>query len=120
VPTTYDADVVLDFVVNSAAGTTRLFVNGIDTGATVPFALTLHGPVAFGGTAMPGGGFLGDDSFAGTILGFAAWDSALTAPEIKARADAFFSVVPEPSTWSLLASGAIVGLVGCRWQKRQK
>lgn len=120
VPTTYDTDVVLDFVVNSAAGTTRLFVNGVDSGATVPFALTLHGPVAFGGTAMPGGGFLGDDSFAGTIIGFASYDGALSSTELKKHADAFFAVVPEPSTWTTLLTGGIACLIGRRCQKRKK
>lgn len=120
VATTYDTDVHLAFVVNSGAGTTALFVNGMDTGATVPFALTLHGPVAFGGTDT-GGGFLGDDSFAGTILGFAAYDSALSPDELEAHADAFFSLaaVPEPSTWKMALSLGIVGLVGHRWQRRK-
>jgi hypothetical protein len=62
VPTAFDVDVHLAFVVNSAAGTTALFINGLDTGATVPMALTLNGPVAFGGTDMGGGTFLGDDT----------------------------------------------------------
>ncbi len=115
VPTTYDTNVVLDFVVDSAAGDTKLFVNGVDTGATVPMVLTLNGPVAFGGTDIGNGQFLGDDSFAGTILGFADFDSALSANDLLAHSDAFFDiVVPEPATWTMLASSGIFGLLAYR------
>jgi hypothetical protein len=122
VPTTYDADVHLAFVVHGGAGTTALFVNGLNTGATVPFALTLHGPVAVGGTDMGGGSFLGDDSFAGTILGFAAYDSALSSGELMAHADAFFAAaaVPEPTAWTMLLSLGLVGLAVHRWQRRKR
>lgn len=91
VPTHFDTDVHLAFVVDSGAGTTTLFVNGVNTGATVPYALTLQGPVAFGGTDLGGGNFLGDDAFAGTILGFAAYNSTLSSDELQAHADAFFA-----------------------------
>lgn len=107
VATAFDIDVDLAFVVDSAAGTTALFVNGIDTGTTVPFALTLQGPVGFGGTLLPGGSFLGDDAYEGVILGFAAYDSALSAPELKAHADAFF--VTEPATWTMLLGAGFLG-----------
>lgn len=115
VPTSYDVDVQLAFVVDSLAGTTALFVNGVDTGARVPVALSLAGNVAFGGTDL-GGSFLGDDAFAGEILGFAAYDSALSAAEVQAHADAFFdaaSVVPEPATLALVGCG-LIALVGPR------
>lgn len=112
VATAYDVDVVLAFVVDAAAGITALFVNGVDTGTAVPFALTLTGNVGFGGTLMPGGGFLGDDSFEGTILGFAAYDAKLGAAELKTHSDAFFAVVPEPSTWALLLGAGVMGLIG--------
>jgi hypothetical protein len=120
VPTTFDEAIVLAFVVNSGAGTTSLFVNGVDTGTTVPMALTLSGLVGFGGTALPGGGFLGDDAFAGTILGFAAYDSALSADQLRAHGDAFSNptAVPEPTTLTLLALG-MVGLAGRRRQQKQ-
>lgn len=124
VPTTYDADVHLAFVVHSGAGTTALFVNGLDTGATVPLALTLHGPVAFGGTDIGGGNFLGDDSYAGRILGFADYNAALSSTELKAHADAFFApaAVPELpalATWTMLVSYGIAGCVGHRWPRRK-
>lgn len=116
VATTFDADIHLAFVVDAAAGTTALFVNGQDTGATVPFALTLNGNVAFGGTDLGGGNFLGDDSFAGTIYGFAAYGSALSAEELKAHSDAYFAAVPEPGTLALFASAGLLGLVGRRFR----
>jgi hypothetical protein len=117
VATNYDVDVHLAFVAHAATGTTSLIVNGVDTGATVPFALTLHGPVAFGGTAMPGGGFLGDDSFEGVIRGFAAYDSALSTDELRAHADAFFAV-GEGAGAVYLAAG-LFGLAGLRWPRRR-
>ena len=110
VPTAFDTDVDLAFVVNSGTGTTALFVNGVDTGATVPMALTLNGSVAFGGTDLGGGNFLGDDSFAGKIYGFATYDSALTATELKAHADAFFAVA-EPATWAMFVSAGLLVLL---------
>jgi hypothetical protein len=124
VPTTFDTDVHLAFVVNSGAGTTALFVNGIDTGTTVPLALTLNGPVGVGSTHTGGGTFLdpSQESFAGTIFGFAAYDSALSSNELKVHADAFFAptAVPEPATWTMFLSLGIVGLLGHRWQRRKK
>jgi len=120
VPTTFDTDIHLAFVVHSAAGSTSLFVNGVDTGATVPMALTLHGPVAFGGTDIGGGNFLGDDSFAGKILAFADYDSALSSDELKAHADAFFAPAPEPPTWTMVLSLGAIGLVRHRWRGRKK
>lgn len=108
----------LAFVAHAAAGTTSLIVNGVDTGTTVPFALSLQGPVAFGGTSMPGGGFLGDDSFEGVIRGFTAYDSALTTAELRAHAGAFFAV-SEGTGAGYLAAG-LCGLAGLRRSRRRQ
>jgi hypothetical protein len=43
----------------------------------------------------------------GDILGFASYDSALTASEIRAHSNAF-SVVPEPTALGLLAMGGFI------------
>jgi hypothetical protein len=122
VTTTFGADVDLAFVVNSAAGTTALFVNGTDTGTTVPVALTLHGQVGVGATYIGGNAFLdpSQDSFEGTVLGFATYDAALSSAELKAHADAYFgsAAVPEPATGTLFGLG-FIGFVGYRWFTRK-
>ena len=42
---TLGTPVVLDFVAHPATGTTELFVDGVDTGSSVPFAVALSGEV---------------------------------------------------------------------------
>lgn len=110
VPTTFGSDVVVDFVVSSGAGTTALFVNGVDTGATVPYVVSLTGTVGLGGT-FDGTVFF--DLFPGTVLGFATFDSALSAAEIQTQANAFLApaAVPEPGTLALLVPGLLPLLV---------
>jgi hypothetical protein len=109
VPTAVGTDVVLDFVANSGTGTTALFVNGANTGMTVPFALTLNGSVTVGG-APSSPGFI--DEFNGQILGLATFDSALSASEIKADANAF-AAVPEPGSLPVVMGlGASLCAVG--------
>jgi hypothetical protein len=122
VPTTFNTDVDLAFVVNSAAGTTRLFVNGVDTGATVPYAVTLHGTVGFGSTAT-GTGFLdpSQESFQGNFIGFASFNSALSGAELKAHSDAYFGInpaTPEPVNWAVFLGVGVVGLAGNRLRRR--
>ena len=105
--TPFNTDVVLAFVSDSIAGTTRLFVNGVDTGSTVPVALTLDGDVGLGATATGPSTFLGQDTFSGTISALAVYQAKLSAADLKLRSDAYFEVVPEPTAWtSLLAFGA--------------
>lgn len=114
--TAFGTDVALDFVVNSAAGTTELFVNGAATGATIPAALTLHGNVGIGGADAFGSGWF--DVFTGSVKAVAVYDSALTPAEISQRASAYFEVVPEPSGALLLVMGAAGA--GCRRPMRQR
>lgn len=118
VATTVGADVVLDFVANSGTGTTALFVNGASTGMTVPFALTLNGSVTVGGAYNSSQGFF--DEFNGQILGLATFDSALSASEITANADAF-AAVPEPGSLAIVMGlGASLCAVGsCRRCRKQ-
>ena len=104
VPTTVGADVLLDFVANSGTGTTALFVNGVDTGMTVPFALTLNGSVTVGGAYNISQGFF--DDFNGQMLGLATFDSALSGSEILAHENAI-TAVPEPGSLAI-----VLGLAG--------
>jgi hypothetical protein len=114
--TAFGTDVALDFVVNSAVGTTALFVNGADTGATIASPLTLHGSVGIGGADAFGSGWF--DVFSGTVKAVAVFDSALTPAEISEHASAFFEVVPEPSGALLLMVGAAGA--ACRRSSRQR
>ena len=116
--TTVGTDVVLDFVANSGTGTTALFVNGANTGMTVPFALTLGGSVTVGGAYNSTQGFF--DDFNGQILGLATFDSALSANEIKADANAF-AAVPEPGCLAIVmglgSSLCAVGSLRRSWKQ---
>ena len=114
VPTTVGADVLLDFVAHSGTGTTALFVNGADTGMTVPFALTLSGNVSVGGAYNISQGFF--DDFNGQMLGLATFDSALSGSEIMAHANAI-TAVPEPSSLAIVM-GSGVGLCAVRKLRR--
>ena len=116
VPTTVGADVLLDFVANSGTGTTALFVNGADTGVTVPFALTLNGSVTVGGA--PGGlGFV--DEFNGQILGLATFDSALSGGEIMAHENAL-TAVPEPGSLAIVMGSGVLFCAGRRLRQCRK
>jgi hypothetical protein len=108
VKTTYGTPVVLDFVANSGAGTTALFANGVNTGATAPYAVTLSNNVTIGGASNAIFGTTGYfDVFSGSIFAVAVYGSALSATEIRTHANAYFAApVPEPTTLALMILGA--------------
>jgi len=84
---------------------TDLYINGslVHTFAGTPLALT--GLQGLGGIYDSGPGTY-FDLLDGSILGFASYNSALSAAEIQAH---YFAVVPEPSTVTLLGlAGAIL------------
>lgn len=118
VPTSFDVDVHLAFV--SQFGVTELFINGVSTGQTLPIMLTLNGVVGFSATLLDGGVLMTDDSFAGSILGFAAYDWALTGAELKAHADAYFAAdpVPEPAAWLVFGGLGLIGTLGVAVRRR--
>lgn len=115
----FGMDVHLAFVVDGAKGSTAIFFHGADTGARAPLALTLHGFVAFGGTDM-GGYFRSDDSFAGSNIRFADYNSALSAAELNAHSDAYLSAVPARSTWRSPPSLGVIGLAARHCRRRNK
>lgn len=113
VPTTFGSDVVLAFVADSAAGTTSLFVNGADTGASVPLALNLNGLVGVGGAVRANGTFI--DPLDGQMLGLAVFNRKLTGDEIRSHADAYSAdVIPEPGTLALLLGALPMGSLALR------
>jgi hypothetical protein len=89
--TTFNSNVFLDFVVSPAAQKTELFVNGVNTGSSVPFAVNLSGAVTIGGSAA-GAGYV--DEFNGSIIAVATYNSRLTATEIQAHYNAFIKPAP--------------------------
>ena len=83
----------LVFVSSEAAGTTELYVNGALAGS-VDRAISLSGIVGIGYGAQ-GADMSGSfDNFDGDIFGVAIYDRALTADEIAANADKYFSPIP--------------------------
>ena len=81
-------DTHLAFVSSEDLGTTELYVDGEPMGS-VPAAITLAGNVGIGLANRDTTGLDPQDPFDGTIWGAAIYDSALTAEQIAANADAF-------------------------------
>lgn len=94
---TLNADTHVAFTSDGVTGT-DLYVNGalVHTFAGNPLALT--GPQGLG-AIYDGATGTYFDVLDGNILGFASYDSALSAGEIQAH---YFAAVPEPSTVTLL------------------
>ncbi|UCF17711.1 MAG: LamG domain-containing protein, partial [Phycisphaerales bacterium] len=83
----------LVFVSSETAGATELYVNGELVGS-VPTAITLAGVVGIGQAIRDPEGAAFIDNFDGDIFGVAIYDRALTADEIAANADSYFSPIP--------------------------
>lgn len=83
-----NVDVHLAFLVDTSAGTTELFVNGISAGV-LPSAPVLQGMVGIGQIHDPSTGPF--DILTGTIHGLAVYESMLSITEILAHRDAYFS-----------------------------
>ena len=83
----------LVFVSSEAAGTTDLYVNGALEGS-VGRAITLAGVVGIGQAIRDPEGAAFIDPFDGSIFGVAIYDRLLTADEIAANADKYFSPIP--------------------------
>ena len=78
-------------------GSSDLYINGVyEYTFTTP--LRIFGMQALAGVAESTGA--PSDVLDGDILGFASYDSALTATEVRTHADAF--AIPEPSAIALV------------------
>ncbi len=100
---TADTDTHLVFTTDGT--NTYLYVNGA-------LAHTFTGTALyFSGTTGLGASYAGSNIFysrlPGNILGFAAYNSELSATEIAAHSAAFVRAVPEPSTTALLGLGGL-------------
>ncbi len=100
---TADTDTHLVFTTDGT--NTYLYVNGA-------LAHTFTGAaINISGTTGLGAAFAGSSTFysrlPGNILGFAAYNSQLSATEIAAHSAAFVRAVPEPSTTALLGLGGL-------------
>ena len=95
-------------VVYSSNGVdTLLYVNGAQVFTFAGVDLTMTGLNAIGAASTPGhAAFF--DNLAGTVLGFASYDSALSAAEVSAHFNAF--VIPEPTVTGLALLAGMAAL----------
>ena len=101
---TYGTDVHLAFVADGGS-TTKLFVNGVDTGATVPASTSLSGTVGIGAAFRTSNSTF-FDVMSGSMSGVATYNSALSASEIAQHSNAFFAP-PGPVTHEVGGDGVI-------------
>ncbi len=99
---TADTDTHLVFTTDGT--NTYLYVNGALAHTFTGAAIDIAGLTGLGG-ALLNGGF--NSALPGNILGFAAYNSQLSATEIAAHSAAFVRAVPEPSTTALLGFGGL-------------
>ena len=101
----HTANVDTHLVFTTDGTDTLLYVNGVLVKTFTGNAIDISGTTGLGGS------FIGSDAFIdpldGNILGFAAYDSQLTATEITVHHAAFARAVPEPSTTALLGLGGL-------------
>ncbi len=100
---TADTDTHLVFTTDGTD--TLLYVNGVLAHTFTGNAIDIAGITGLGATYSGGSSF--SNRLPGNILGFAAYDSQLSATEIAAHSAAFVRAVPEPSTTALLGLGGL-------------
>ncbi len=101
---TADTDTHLVFTTDGT--NTYLYVNGALAHTFTGAAINIAGTTGLGGAYQASSGnFFG--RLPGNILGFAAYNSQLSATEIAAHSAAFVRAVPEPSTTALLGLGGL-------------
>ena len=85
---------------------TLLYVDGVLANTFTGQAIDISGTTGLGADLRAGGAFT--DTLNGDILGFAAYDSELTAGEALTHSNAFAAAaVPEPSSTALLGLGGL-------------
>ncbi len=99
---TADTDTHLVFTTDGT--NTYLYVNGALAHTFTGTALYFSGTTGLGGI-LSGSSFV--SALPGNILGFATYNSQLSATEIAAHSAAFVRAVPEPSTTALLGLGGL-------------
>ena len=113
---TLGADTHVAFVSDGTSGT-DLYVNGALAHSFAGTPLALTGMQGLAGIS-DGGAATFLDILDGNILGFASYDSALSAAEVFDHYN-YFAVVPEPSTLALLGLAGL-GLLGTMLQRRRR
>ncbi len=100
---TADTDTHLVFTTDGT--NTYLYVNGALAHTFTGTAMSITGTTGLGGVMYSSNTF--GSALPGNILGFAAYNSELSATEIAAHSAAFVRAVPEPSTTALLGLGGL-------------
>jgi len=102
---TSGADTHLVFTSNGTE--TMIYIDGVLDFTFPLVGLTITGEQAIGAAVTPTGDFF--DQLAGTVLGFASYDTILSPGEIGVHYDAFANPVPEPGSAAViaLAAGAV-------------
>lgn len=108
-PANIDAHVAF---VSDGTSSTDLYLNGANV-HTFLAPLVIFGSQGLAGVTQNNGGFF--DLLDGNILGFASYDSALSAAEVAAHSNAFF--VPEPSAVAMLGLAGL-SVLSRRRQRR--
>jgi hypothetical protein len=114
-PSPVNVDTHVAFVSDGVSGT-ELYVNGTNVHSFSGFPLQIFGMQGLAGIAESTGAFT--DLLAGNILGFASYDSELSASEVRAHANAF--AIPEPSVFAPLAVFVGMSIVGTRRHARAR
>lgn len=109
VDSVYGVETYVAFVSNGA--NSDLYINGVYQETIIGGSIELSGTIGIAGTWNQDSSGFGDN-LTGEVLGFAAFDKALTSQEVASNYNAY--VVPEPGS---LAVG-LVGLAGLCLRRR--
>jgi len=114
-PSPVNTDTHVVFTSDGASGT-GMYLNGVNVYSFSREPLQIFGTQALAAIAESNGSF--GDLLDGNILGFASYDSALSASEVRTHSNAFF-LVPEPSM-AFLFGLAAASLFGRKQLRRRR